>query len=117
MGHNAQHTLDLPQKNETPDHQIIKIAQQEDRVVITKDSDFVQSYMVLGKPKLQPDIALCCLFLACKLLAHPGSNGERPRLSPKLSVILCDHLDGLHLYECHSAMACYAALLFNLNKL
>ena len=52
MGHNAQHTLDLPQKNETPDHQIIKIAQQEDRVVITKDSDFVQSYMVLGKPKL-----------------------------------------------------------------
>jgi predicted nuclease of predicted toxin-antitoxin system len=52
MGHDAQHTLDLPQKNETPDHQIIKIAQEEDRVVITKDSDFVQSYMVLGKPKL-----------------------------------------------------------------
>ena len=52
MGHDAQHTLDLPQKNETPEHQIINIAQEEDRVVITKDSDFVQSFMVLGKPKL-----------------------------------------------------------------
>jgi len=32
MGHDAQHTLDLPQQNQTPDHQIIKIAQQEDSV-------------------------------------------------------------------------------------
>ncbi len=52
LGHDASHTLDLPLKNKTPDIQIIDIAEREGRVVVTKDHDFVQSYLIFGKPKL-----------------------------------------------------------------
>jgi predicted nuclease of predicted toxin-antitoxin system len=52
LGHDARHTLDLPLQNKTPDQQIVEIAERENRIVITKDHDFVQSFMVLGKPKL-----------------------------------------------------------------
>lgn len=49
-GHDAVHTLDLPEGNRTPDAQIIAIAEQEQRIVVTKDDDFVQSYLVNGVP-------------------------------------------------------------------
>ena len=52
LGHEAKHTLELPLKNKTPDHQIIEIAVKEDRFVVSKDSDFVQNFMVFGDPKL-----------------------------------------------------------------
>ena len=52
LGHDACHTLDLPLQNKTTDQQIIEIAERENRIVITKDHDFVQSFLVLGKPKL-----------------------------------------------------------------
>ncbi len=39
-GHEALHILSLPDKNRTTDNQIIKIALQDDYVVITKDADF-----------------------------------------------------------------------------
>ena len=51
LGHEAKHTLDLPLNNKTPDHQVIYIAVKEDRFV-SKDSDFVQNFMVFGDPKL-----------------------------------------------------------------
>ena len=41
LGDDAVHTLDLPAGNLTPDSAITKLAIAEARVVITKDSDFV----------------------------------------------------------------------------
>lgn len=49
-GHDAIHTLDLPQGNRTADAELIEIADREDRIVVTKDADFVQSYLVSGTP-------------------------------------------------------------------
>lgn len=44
------HTLDLPNKNRTTDAQINTISEQEQRVVITKDADFVSSFLLERKP-------------------------------------------------------------------
>lgn len=49
-GHDAIHTLDLPEGNRTPDQEVITCADGELRVVVTKDDDFVQSYLLSGKP-------------------------------------------------------------------
>ncbi|MFZ5503714.1 MAG: DUF5615 family PIN-like protein [Pseudomonadota bacterium] len=51
-GHDALHTLDLPGKNRTSDSEIIAYAMRENRVVISKDSDFVQSHLLNGEPPL-----------------------------------------------------------------
>ena len=47
----SKHTLDLPRKNATPDLEIIQIADEEDRIVISKDSDFLDNYILDGSPK------------------------------------------------------------------
>jgi predicted nuclease of predicted toxin-antitoxin system len=49
-GHDVVHTLDLPLQNLTPDGEITALATKEDRVVITKDSDFVISFLLRGAP-------------------------------------------------------------------
>lgn len=49
-GHDATHTLDLPQGNRTPDALLLEIAEREQRIVITKDDDFVQSHLIAGRP-------------------------------------------------------------------
>jgi predicted nuclease of predicted toxin-antitoxin system len=49
-GHDAMHTLDLPKANRTTDDEIIAFAEWEQRIVVTKDADFVQSYLVKGRP-------------------------------------------------------------------
>ncbi len=49
-GHDAVHTLDLPLGNRTPDRDIIVRADAEARIVITKDDDFVQSFLIMGQP-------------------------------------------------------------------
>jgi predicted nuclease of predicted toxin-antitoxin system len=49
-GHDAIHTLDLPSGNRTTDQEILEIAKRENRTVITKDDDFVQSYLLTGYP-------------------------------------------------------------------
>ncbi|MDD5296805.1 MAG: DUF5615 family PIN-like protein [Rhodocyclaceae bacterium] len=51
-GHDALHTLDLPRKNLTPDSEVIARAMQEGRVVVSKDADFVQSFLISGEPPL-----------------------------------------------------------------
>ena len=50
LGHDAIHTLDLPNQNRTSDKEIIELAEQEERVVITKDVDFVDSHLLHKKP-------------------------------------------------------------------
>ncbi|MEX2601467.1 MAG: DUF5615 family PIN-like protein [Balneolaceae bacterium] len=47
----SKHTLDLPEQNATPDHEIIRIADQENRIVITKDSDFLDNHILEGRPQ------------------------------------------------------------------
>jgi predicted nuclease of predicted toxin-antitoxin system len=49
-GYDAVHTLDLPNKNRTTDDEINNISIQEQRIVITKDGDFVDSFFIKGKP-------------------------------------------------------------------
>lgn len=49
-GHDAVHTLDLPHGNRTTDNEILDIAERERRIVVTKDDDFVQSFLIAGRP-------------------------------------------------------------------
>ena len=49
-GHDAIHTLDLPTGNRTSDGDIIALATRENRVVVTKDNDFVTSFLLRGMP-------------------------------------------------------------------
>ncbi len=49
-GHDAKHTLELPAKNATKDNVLNQISVDEQRVVISKDSDFFYSHLVLGRP-------------------------------------------------------------------
>ncbi|MDP2832285.1 MAG: DUF5615 family PIN-like protein [Pseudomonadota bacterium] len=49
-GHDAKHTLDMPLGNRTPDAEVIACAAQEQRIVVTKDDDFVQSFLLSGQP-------------------------------------------------------------------
>jgi predicted nuclease of predicted toxin-antitoxin system len=50
LGYDALHTLDLPDRNRTPDREVNVVALREGRVVITKDNDFVNSFLLLGEP-------------------------------------------------------------------
>jgi predicted nuclease of predicted toxin-antitoxin system len=49
-GHDTLHTLDLPTGNRTSDREISRLAEREQRVVITKDADFVNSYLLHRHP-------------------------------------------------------------------
>ena len=71
-GHDAIHTLDLPLGNRTTDQVINHLSLNEKRVVITKDADFVDSFLLRQEPwKLLlvstgniRNIELIALFLA-----------------------------------------------------
>ena len=49
-GHDALHTLDLPAKNATKDRVINQISLDDQRVVISKDTDFFYSHLLQGRP-------------------------------------------------------------------
>lgn len=50
LGHDAIHTLDLPLKNTTGDSYINQISMQQQRVVISKDSDFFDTFNAKKEP-------------------------------------------------------------------
>ena len=50
VGHDAVHTLDRPEANRTTDKDIVALATQEDRIVVTKDNDFVVSFHLRRAP-------------------------------------------------------------------
>ncbi len=50
-GHDAIHTDDLPSKERTRDSAIRAIVQKEKRILITKDSDFENSFYLQRSPK------------------------------------------------------------------
>lgn len=49
MGYDSLHTLDLSSKNKTKDRDINKISVAESRVVVSKDSDFIDSILISEK--------------------------------------------------------------------
>jgi predicted nuclease of predicted toxin-antitoxin system len=50
LGYDAIHTLDLPQQNATPDSSINAISIAQERIVITKDADFLDSFLTIQQP-------------------------------------------------------------------
>lgn len=51
QGCDALHTLDLPQANASTDDEVTDFADRDGRVVVTKDSDFVQSHILRSRPQ------------------------------------------------------------------
>lgn len=49
-GHDTVHTRELSAGNSTPDSSINALSIAEQRVVITKDADFVQSFLLQSQP-------------------------------------------------------------------
>ena len=50
-GHDAVHTLNLPDMNRSSDSFITRLADTEGRIVISKDADFVISHILTGSPR------------------------------------------------------------------
>lgn len=50
-GHDALHTTDLPDGNRTTDAQIAVLADQDGRVVVTKNRDFRDGHLLSGSPR------------------------------------------------------------------
>lgn len=49
-GHDVVHTSQLPAQNRTTDQVINEVSLGEQRIVITKDSDFYHSHLLNGEP-------------------------------------------------------------------
>lgn len=49
-GHDAIHTLELPEQNRTTDAEIARLADAQARILISKDSDFRDSHLLRGVP-------------------------------------------------------------------
>lgn len=50
-GHEALHTLDLPDGNRATDRWIAEVADDNNRVVVTKDRDFRDSHLLARSPR------------------------------------------------------------------
>jgi predicted nuclease of predicted toxin-antitoxin system len=50
VGYDATHTLDLPLGNRTTDKVINRLSIDEQRVVVTKDADFIDSFLLRQEP-------------------------------------------------------------------
>ncbi len=90
-GFDSIHTLQLLAKNKTKDKQIIQISEEQKRVVITKDYDFLESFLIIGKP---PKL----------LLVKTGniSNKELLKLFEQQLTVIIDALNGNALIELHA---------------
>ena len=49
-GFETTHTLDLPQGNRTTDQTLITLSLKEQYIIVTKDSDFVESFLLKHEP-------------------------------------------------------------------
>ena len=49
-GYDATHTMDTPEGHLLPDAEIVIIATQQNRIIVTKDADFVNHYYLKGAP-------------------------------------------------------------------
>lgn len=89
-GHDAIHTLDLPRGNTTHDREIARVADAADRVVVTKDADFVVDHLASGCP-------------ARLLLIAVGnvSNGRLLELFERHLGLIVEAIDNAALAELH----------------
>lgn len=77
-GFDAVHTRELPEGNATSDQAISELSVQQQRVVISKDSDFYYSHLLQGRP-------------ARLILVRTGNIGKRQLVTlfeTQLDVIL-----------------------------
>lgn len=49
-GHDAVHTLDLPEQNRTTDAEVARVADAQDRIVVSKDNDFRDTHLLNSTP-------------------------------------------------------------------
>ena len=49
-GYDTIHTLNLPQKNSTSDNEINSFSILDNRIVVSKDRDFMDSFLIQQKP-------------------------------------------------------------------
>ena len=82
LGYDAIHTLDLPQQNATSDSSINALSIAQQRIVITKDSDFVDSFLTIQEPY--------------KLLLISTGNIKNSELETLFSTHLTQIVDLLH---------------------
>lgn len=96
-GFDAIHTSDLPQRNVTDDLEINRLSLAENRIVISKDSDFYDSYTARQEPyKLlylttgnisNPDL-LNLFDKNLLLLIHSLQNGSVVELSRTTLIVI-----------------------------
>lgn len=51
QGHDCIHALDLPKKDSTPDSEIVAIVTKDERILISKDGDFLKLKLLTGNPQ------------------------------------------------------------------
>ncbi len=91
-GHDSIHTIELPDVNRTSDLTILTIAGKENRIVITKDSDFLETFLLTGLPEKLVIIKTGNIRNA-ELLAIIDQNIDK----------ICTLLSDSHLIEINSA--------------
>jgi predicted nuclease of predicted toxin-antitoxin system len=99
-GEDAIHTIDLPDANRTTDTAILAVAARDNRIVVTKDADFVASFRLVGQPR--------------RLLLVATGNIGNPALEALFLASLPDLLDAFtvhRLVELHAARDAATALL------
>jgi predicted nuclease of predicted toxin-antitoxin system len=50
QGHDCIHTMHLTNKNRTSDAELLLLAEVDSRVIVTKDSDFLDSFYIKNQP-------------------------------------------------------------------
>lgn len=50
-GYDSIHTLDLPNQSKTNDKSIIAFTELQNRTVVTKDNDFLDSFLIKSQPR------------------------------------------------------------------
>jgi predicted nuclease of predicted toxin-antitoxin system len=50
-GHDAVHTSQLPEGNRTTDGEVARLADEQDRIVVSKDRDFRDAHLLRGTPR------------------------------------------------------------------
>ncbi len=107
-GEDALHTTGLPGGNRTPDAAILAVAARDDRIVVTKDADFVASFRVTGRPRRDP------LRRVPRLIAT--GNIANPALDALILAALPARLDafaGPRLVELHAGHGGAALLVIH----
>lgn len=53
LGQDVVHTSELPNGNRTSDREITRIAEVQDRIVVTRDRDLVDGHLLSAEPRRQ----------------------------------------------------------------